>query len=73
MQIGKLWSHKDHKNTLFRHSYAPQFAVCHGKNGKKWPFLGQKMFSFGLGQAVENCPPILRVLDAKKQVVVTHR
>ena len=31
------------------------------------------MIFFGLRQAVEECPPILRVLDAKKQIVGTHR
>ena len=32
------------------------------------------MIFFGLRQAVEDPPPpILRVLDVKKQVVVTHR
>ena len=30
------------------------------------------MIFFGLRQAVEDCPPILRVLDAKKQIVGTH-
>ena len=31
------------------------------------------MIFFGLRQAVEDCPPILRVPDAKKQIVGTHR
>ena len=31
------------------------------------------MILFGLRQAVEDCPPILRVLDAKKQIAGTHR
>ena len=31
------------------------------------------MIFFGLRQAVEDPPPILRVLDVKKQGVVTHR
>ena len=31
------------------------------------------MIFFGLRQAVEDCPPILRVLDTKKQIVRTHR
>ena len=31
------------------------------------------MIFFGLRQAVEDCPPILRVLDTKKQIVGTHR
>ena len=31
------------------------------------------MIFFGLRQAVEDCPAILRVLDTKKQVVGTHR
>ena len=31
------------------------------------------MISFGLGQAVEDCPPILRVLHAKRKIVGTHR
>ena len=31
------------------------------------------MIFFGLRQVVEDCPPILRVLDAKKQIVGTHR
>ena len=31
------------------------------------------MIFFGLRQAVEDPPPILRVKDVEKQVVVTHR
>ena len=31
------------------------------------------MTFFGRRQAVEDCPPILRVLDTKKQIVGTHR
>ena len=30
------------------------------------------MIFLGLRQVVEDCPPILRVLDAKKQIVGTH-
>ena len=35
-------------------------------------FWSKKVF-FGLRQAVEDCLPILRVLDTKKQVVGTQR
>ena len=31
------------------------------------------MIFFGPRQAAEDCPPILRVLDAKKQIIGTHR
>ena len=31
------------------------------------------MIFFRLGQAVDDCPPILRVLDAKRQIVGTDR
>ena len=44
------------------------------KNGLKWPFFGQKLsFSASDKQLKTPPPPILRVLDAKKQVVEAHR
>ena len=49
--------------------------ICHF-SWKKWLKMAiswSKNVFFGLKQAVEDCPPILRVLDMKKQIVGTHR
>ena len=40
---------------------------------KKWPFFGQKLSLLASDKQLKTPPPILRVLDVKKQVVVTHR
>ena len=65
-------THRSRKHNL-QHPYAPKFAVFHEKKGHKWPFSGHILIFFGFVQAVEGSPPpILRVLDAKKQVVCTH-
>ena len=65
-------THRSRKHNL-QHPYAPKYAVFHKKNGHKWPFSGHILIFFGFVQAVEGPPPpILRVLDAKKQVVCTH-
>ena len=70
-QIGG--THRSRRHNL-QHPYATKFAVFHEKNGHKWPFSGHMLIFFGFVQAVEGSPPpILRVLDAKKQVVCMHR
>ena len=43
------------------------------KNRPKMAFFWSKIEVFGFRQAVEDPPPILRVLDPKKQVVEAHR
>ena len=43
------------------------------KSAKKGSFLAKNLIFFAFSQAVEDFPPILRVLDAKKKVVGTHR
>ena len=51
-----------------QHVYAPNFVIFHEKSAKNGRFL-VKIESFGLRKAVEDPPPpILRVLDANKQV-----
>ena len=67
----KLWSHKDHDNTFcsIRMHHNLPFLM---ENTAKKKFIGQKIIFFALRQAVEDCPPILRVLDTNKQIVGTH-
>ena len=43
------------------------------KLAKKGSFLVKNLIFFAFSQAVEDLPPILRVLDASKKVVGTHR
>ena len=43
------------------------------KSAKKGSFLVKSLIFFAFSQAVEDFPPILRVRDAKKKVVGTHR
>ena len=43
------------------------------KNCQKWPFLGQKLSILASDRQLQSPPPILRVLDAKKHAVWTHR
>ena len=46
----------------------------HEKTAKNWPFFGQKLSLLASDKQLKTPPPpILRVLDVKKQVVVTHR
>ena len=49
--------------------------ICHVscKNGQTWPFFGQKLSFFASDKQLKTPPPILRVLDAKKQVVEAYR
>ena len=68
MQRSKLWSHKDLENTFCSIRMHHNFPFLMEKTAKNGHFFGQKMISFGLRQAVEDCPPILRVLDANKQI-----
>ena len=56
-----------------QHPYAPKYAIFH-ENRPKMAFFLSNIDFFGFVQAVEGPPPPnLRVLDAKKQVVVTQR
>ena len=49
--------------------------ICHVscKNGQTWPFFGQNLSLFASDKQLKTPPPILRVLDAKKQVVEAYR
>ena len=60
-----IGTHRSCKHNL-QHPYAPKCAIFHQKNGQQWPFFGQKLGFLG-------SPPFLRALDAKKQIVGTHR
>ena len=72
MQKSKLWSHKDHENTFCS---IRMHTICRfsWKKRLKMASSWSKKIFFGLRQAVEDPPPILRVLDVTNQVVVTHR
>ena len=65
MQKSKLWSHKDHDNTFCSIRMHHNLPFLMEKTAKNGHFLVKKWF-FGLRQAVEDCPPILRVLDTEK-------
>ena len=73
MQKSKLYARTDYESTIY--------SICMHQNllffmGKlpKMAVSWSKIEYFGLRQAVaEPPPPILRVLDAKKQIVGTHR
>ena len=43
------------------------------KNGPKWPFFGQKLGLLASDKQLKTSPPILGVLDAKKQVIEAFR
>ena len=73
MQKSKLWSHKHHDNTFCSIRMHHNLPFLMEKTAKNGHFLVKKKFFFGLRQAVEDCPPIFRVLDTKKQIVGTHR
>ena len=73
MRKSRLWGHTDHANTIYSirmHQNLPFFM-------KKRPtmavFLSNIDFLALYKQLKDPPPPILRVLDAKKQVVVTQR
>ena len=67
-----LGTHRSRKHNL-QHPYAPKYAIFH----ENWPKMA--LFSSNIDflalykQLKDPPPPILRVLDAKKQAVVTQR
>ena len=68
-----LGRHRSRKHNL-QHVYAPKFAFFHEKNGRKWLFFGQRLIFFlAPDKQLKTPPPILRVLDANKQIVGAHR
>ena len=73
MQHSRFQRHTDDENTICSirmHQNLPFFM----KNRPKKAFFWSKVEFFGFRQAVEDPPPpILRVLDANKQVVGAHR
>ena len=56
-----------------QHPYAPKRPVFDEKNGNKWPLFGQKFIFSASDKQLKFPRPILRVLDAKKQVLETDR
>ena len=65
-------THRSGRQNL-QHPYAPKFPIFHGKNGKKWPLFGQQLSFSASDKQLKTPRPILRVLDAKKQVLERHR
>ena len=65
-------THRSRKHNL-QHPYAPQYAIFHENRPKMVLFLSNIGFLALCKQLKDPPPPILRVLDAKKQVVVTQR
>ena len=65
-------THRSGKHNL-QHPYAPKFPVFHGKNGKKWLLFGQKLSFSASDKQLKTPRPILRVLDANKQVLERDR
>ena len=65
-------THRSGKHNL-QHPYAPKFPNFHEKNGKKWPLFGQKLSFSASDKQLKTPRPILRVLDAKKQVLERDR
>ena len=65
-------THRSHKDNL-QHPYAPKYAIFHENRPKMALFLSNIDFLALYKQLKDPSPPILRVLDAKKQVVVTQR
>ena len=65
-------THRSGKHNL-QHPYAPKFPIFHEKNGKKWPLFGHKLSFSASDRQLKTPRPILRVLDAKKQVLERDR
>ena len=65
-------THRSRKHNL-QHPYAPKYAIFHENRPKMAVFLSNTDFLALYKQFQDPPPPILRVLDAKKQVVVTQR
>ena len=65
-------THRSRKHNL-QHPYAPKYAIFHENRPKMAVFLSNVVFFALYKQLKPPPPPILRVLDAKKQVVVTQR
>ena len=65
-------THRSRKHNL-QHPYAPKYAIFHENRPKMALFLSNIDFLALYKQLKDPPPPILRVLDAKKQVVVTQR
>ena len=65
MQNSRLWGHTDHANTIYS-IRMHQNVLFFMKERPTMAVFWSKVGIFGL-------PPILRSLDAKKQIVGTHR
>ena len=67
-----LGRHRSRKHNL-QHVYAPTFVIFHEKKRPRMAFFRQRLSSLAPDKHSKTPPPILRVLDAKKQVVRAHR
>ena len=65
-------THRSGKHNL-QHLYAPKYAIFHENPPKMALFLSDIDFLALYKQLKDPPPPILRVPDANKQVVVTER
>ena len=68
MQRGRLYAYTDHEKkicSMRMHQNLPFFM----KKRPKMAFFWSKIEFFGFRQEVEDPPPLLRVLDAKQQVI----
>ena len=65
-------THRSRKHNL-QHPYAPKYAIFHENRPKMAVFWSNIDFLALYKQLKDPPPPNLRVLDAKKQVVVTQR
>ena len=62
----------DHKKTIYSMRMHQHLLFFMKKNGPEWPFFGQRLSFLAPDKHSKTPPPILRVLDAKKQVVRAH-
>ena len=73
MRRSRFWTDKDHENTIYSMRMHQHLSFFMKKNGQEWPFFGQRLSLAAPDKHSKTPPPILRVLDAKKQVVRAHR
>ena len=61
-------AYRSRKHNL-QHVYTPKFPIFHEKNGQKWQCFGLKLSFSASEKQLKTSPPIVRVLDAKKQMI----
>ena len=52
-----LGAHRSQERNL-QHTYAPKFAIFHGKNGKKWALFGEKLCFLASAKQLKTSPPL---------------